>query len=164
MWDSSFLCVYRNPLTEESSKLLLEDSLLTGLKLPWNYTTVLDSFSPVLYPSFFPSGNSSNREHWQKLGELEERKDKGLSPLYFCFLWYLQQDLCLLHGSISLHIIYLFLLWPSPLLAAPTEPLTPSMCFLERSHPAEPTLKEGHMLHLLEGRMLLHKLFEILLH
>lgn len=46
------------PLTEESSKLLLEDSPLPGLKLPWNYNVVLDSSSPVLLPSFFSSGSS----------------------------------------------------------------------------------------------------------
>lgn len=115
--------------------LLLRSPLSFCLKTPywlgWNFLettpqswTLSSKFS--FLPSFFPSGNSSNREHWQKLWELEERKDKGLSPSYFCFLWYLQQHLCLLHVSISLYIIYLFLLWPSSLLAAPTEPLTPS--------------------------------------
>lgn len=125
VWDSSCFCVYRNPLTEESSKLLLEDFLLAGLKLPWKYTEVLGSFSPLLLPFSFLLGIPAigsierNWENWRKertrvfLLHTSASCDTS-SSICSCF-----------HVSISLHIIYLFLLWSSPLLAAPTEPLTP---------------------------------------
>lgn len=112
------------PLTEESSKLLLEDSPLPGLKLSWNYNVVLDSSSPVLLPSFFSSGSSSQWEALAEIWRLGGKEGQGSfsascdtsSSIY----------LCLLHVYISLHIIHPFPLWSSPLQPPPTEPLAPS--------------------------------------